>query len=171
MKIHTTITIICIEAKYFGADSKPTLTRLGTAKITEAYDVRGAMERVVLLGVNDEPVLARGGGFSSAEILHDDHGNFVGLKMFGADGKLTIASAGTAGFRSTFDDRGDQIEKTFIGEDGAPKPPMKASPRSGGIMMPTVMSPAPPISTSTASRGLAPTATPAFVTPLTTAAI
>jgi hypothetical protein len=110
-----------IEAKYFDADGKPTLTRLGMAKITEAYDVRGAMERMALFGVNDEPVLIRGGGFSSAEILHDDHGNYVGLKLFDPDGKLTIASGGTAGFRSTFDDRGNQIEKTFIGDDGAPK--------------------------------------------------
>jgi hypothetical protein len=110
-----------IEEKYFGTDGKPTLVKLGAAKFTEAYNVRGVMERFALFGLNDEPVLLRGASYSSVEILHDDHGNFVGLKTFGVDGKLLVASGGTAGFHATFDDRGNQVEKTFIGADENPK--------------------------------------------------
>ena len=110
-----------IESRYFGVDGKPTLIKSGVARITEAYDVRGALERLAVFGLNDEPVVYYGNGFSRSEILHDDHGNFVGLKLFGVDGKPVLVAAGTAGFRAAFDDRGNQIEKTFIGADGALK--------------------------------------------------
>jgi hypothetical protein len=110
-----------IEERYFDVEGKPTLIKVGVAKVTEAYDVRGAMERMAMFGLNDEPVDLHGNGFARSEILHDDHGNYVGLKLFGVDGKLKIVAGGSAGFRAAFDDRGNQIEKTFIGTDEAPK--------------------------------------------------
>jgi hypothetical protein len=110
-----------VASQYFGADGKATLIKSGPAKITDAYDVRGAVERMALFGVKGEPMTPRGDNFSSVEFLHDDHGNFVGMKIFGPDGKLMLAPGGMAGFLATFDERGNQIEKTFIGVDGAPK--------------------------------------------------
>jgi YD repeat-containing protein len=108
-----------VEDAYFGKDGKPILFKDGYAFKQLTLDDHGNFIEEKFLGVDRSPIRdkiteARAIRFTFLE------GRKLSAAYFDAEDQPTMGKDGYAGWRSKFDDRGNETETTSFGVDGEP---------------------------------------------------
>jgi hypothetical protein len=101
---------------HLGLDGKPTLLADGYATLKMTYDARGNRTRMRFYGVNGEPVLSKEYGHHGWEADYDKQNHQTIITFIGP----TSIADGYATVKSTYDEHGNEIQRTFHGVNGEP---------------------------------------------------
>jgi hypothetical protein len=98
-----------------GADGKPATNHDGYAKSVTSYDAASHIEWTRFYGVDGAPVAAKD-GYAVVKRQRDLWWNIVEEHYYDDRGTPVAISEGAAGLRSTFDARGEEIERVLLGK-------------------------------------------------------
>lgn len=104
----------CIETVYYGTDSKPYLKEDGTAGYRNEYNELGLITKQINLDTELQPTYDEK-GVSIIHVAYDQRGNLIKLSYFDdKDQSLALNRSSIAGWRSTFDDYGNETMREFF---------------------------------------------------------
>ena len=107
---------------YFGVDGQPVLCNAGYASLEVEFDDRGNLASIMYFGLSGEPVMNTY-GYAKSEHIRNERGDETYVAVFDVDNKpvLTPMLLDSAAMSIEYDERGNVIASTFLGEDGKPK--------------------------------------------------
>ncbi len=107
---------------FFDAKEQPTQAAAGYYHHRTTYDQRGHRKKVEYFGRNDEPILISE-GYAVWESTVDVRGNALQTRFRGTHGELVVSvdeGVKSAGYDSTFDERGRETARHYVDIDNHP---------------------------------------------------
>lgn len=106
-----------VEVAYLGVDGKPVINGEGYGRSVTTYDDASRTEWTRFLGVDGQSVAVKE-KYTSVQRKRDIWWNITEEHYYDDDDDPVITSDGSAGWRGTFDTRGQEIERVFLGKSG-----------------------------------------------------
>lgn len=109
-----------IEMVYYGVDKQPCLDQAGEAGIRYKYDTRNLLTESLCLGTDLQPAYGNN-HICLARYEYDMRGNMVKIAFYDESGtKLVNSNENVSGWNITYDDLGNETERSFFNEQGKP---------------------------------------------------
>ena len=110
----------CIEEVYYGIDKQPCLDQAGEAGIRYKYDARNLLIESLCLGTDLRPAYGNN-HICMVRYDYDMRGNMVKIAFYDESGtKLVNSNENVSGWNITYDDLGNETERSFFDEQGKP---------------------------------------------------
>jgi YD repeat-containing protein len=106
------------ERQYIGLNTRPVLIREGYARVESKYDDSGNQISAACFDTKEQPTLDRLHHKHQARMAYDERGNLTNWVIFGVTGQPTVTVEGFGQVASRFNDRDQEIERTYLDHAG-----------------------------------------------------